>query len=366
MSGLNLSNSRTEVIGQGYNVIDLSETSQGSQGSSTGPSSPGPKVRGSMALPVKVLPLTGVKVKPEVVEEQEEMEPEDLSLPHRKRKLSADTREEEEPVFKVFKQESQPSESVAPPARTIESGSGTLEGENYIESEDEDDDDDDDEDDDDKDYGQVEEPTLVNPCFSSPEADGESSNHPVPSGIETLPQAASTSVTDLSIEKGRSDKKNVALSDGATDLSVWQEPKEEKQSPHFSGVSQQPVPTVLGLSGTPTAVGVRNGPGRPRKRLNPSAAIKPETHLALSGKFQAVSASGVNQLHTSPGDSQSKAVAGSSPAVSGCFIKSGVAGSGQAPQAFLNPEGRVWGLHVPIKLADKRERDENWKKYLIR
>ncbi|RUS72909.1 hypothetical protein EGW08_019329 [Elysia chlorotica] len=128
-------------------------------------------------------------------------------------------------------------------------------------------------------------------------------------------------------------------------------------------MDQKPISNVIDLTG------MNNG-SRGRGAESPSD-VKTESCDRQNGRNLALdmSASGGHQsttTHSAPEEMMGVFKSGVSPGPTEIVFKSGVAGSGQTPQVFLNPQGRVWGLHIPIKLADKRERDETWKKYLIR
>lgn len=391
---------RAAVSEPGLSALDLSEASQTSHLSSAGPSTPeSAAARESMALPVKVLPPQVVKDDPETLTDSEAMEPEDLSLPHRKRKLSLDSKDEHGGTpAKVIKSERYTDDSLMAsdnvatdaderPAMNGTCGNSSKVQENVMEEVDEDDDDDeeeedddeDDDDDDDKDYGQVEEPTLVNACFSSPEVVEENTENstqslpeasPVTGKVETLKQESSPVESD-----GAATKNPNTI---GFNMNLQKQLLEATQRPHSLCIPQmsdlKPSQPGFGLYSAPVFTGKRNGPGRPRKRwVETCGTVKVEAQPGSSG----MSSSGtvgqpvtLDQKQGIVGDSGPASMMGigkqSSLDLNELVLKSAVLKTGHTPQALLNPEGKVWGLHIPIKLADKRDRDENWKNYLIR
>ncbi|GFO13992.1 Zinc finger protein castor, partial [Plakobranchus ocellatus] len=361
-------------------ALDLVESSNGKGQSSCDSMQP----MECMALPVQVLSSRGVKGNRPLVQDVESDEPEDLSLPHRKRKLSSDQKEELGVPTKAVKQEDtevKQVDTVPIAQKNHASHNGAVGGDDEDDDDyDDDDDDDDEDDDDDKDYGQVEEPTLVNPCFGSG-MDAERMENSLDLSIEKIRMTEPTLETDVSVKQEvKSDSNNMGMSwpVAAPVLNHWDLKLDSlslsRSSPSqktFQPDNQTPViesSKVLGISGNEVFRGITitsGSTGNSKQRQYADAKAKIEVTQNLSTADVVVSS---QQSVSANSDSTSGIVqAADSPhSASGILIKSALPCSNQSPQAFLNPQGRVWGLHIPIKLvSDKRDRDESWKKYLV-
>ncbi|CAG5135978.1 unnamed protein product, partial [Candidula unifasciata] len=201
-------------------------------------------------------------------------EPQDLSLPKK---------EKGSPLFKGDSIKMDTSFKSEPDSDSLPQTSETFDGD-Y----DDDEDDDDDDDDDDKDYGQVEEPTLVN-TFSIA-LDGDKFNDSL---NLTVPK-----------QDGRQSKEVV----------------------------------TSGNVGLGAAIGRLVTPGAHTSVPKVVAAL-PESDKKVAS-------------HGSPQDQRPQ------------LLKQVPQG---APRAILTAKGKVLGVHIPVRLLpERRERDESWKRYLIR